>query len=135
MPYRYPRPIKYTLKVKRGLSGRGLFTEQPIKRGEYIIEYHGPLLTDEESDRKGGKYLFELPDSPWTIDGSGKENLARYINHSCAPNCKTFAEGKRVFIYARRNIAAGEELTYDYGKQYMADVIEAGQCRCGHHAS
>ncbi|PIP65500.1 hypothetical protein COU77_04260 [Candidatus Peregrinibacteria bacterium CG10_big_fil_rev_8_21_14_0_10_49_16] len=116
------------LKVKRGLAGLGLFTEEPIKRGSFIIEYFGPLLTEKEADRKAGLYLFEVPDSKWTIDGSGRDNIARYINHSCKPNCETIANGKRIYIHACRNIQAGEELSYDYGKDYMDGI----PCICGY---
>ena len=124
---------KNTLKVKRSFAGLGLFTLEDIKKDTLIIEYCGPLLTDEQADKKGGKYLFEVPDSKWTIDGSVRSNLARYLNHSCKPNCATFADGNRVFIEAKRNIKAGEELTYDYGKQYMEDLIKDGKCLCGNH--
>jgi hypothetical protein len=123
---------KYSLKVKRGCAGLGLFTECDIQRGDFIIEYCGPLLTDEQSDEKGGKYLFKVPDSLWTIDGSSRSNLARYINHSCKPNCEAIADGNRILIHARRNIRAGEELHYDYGKEYMEDMIKEGKCLCGH---
>src|SRR3989338_8610983 len=118
MSYKYPRKSQYSFKVKRRVAGLGLFVEGPLKRGDFVIECCGELLNEEEADRKNGKYLFEIDDT-WTIDGSGRENIARYINHSCKPNCETEIEGKRLFIYALRSIKAGEELTYDYGKEYF----------------
>ena len=117
----------YPLTVKRGISGLGLFTEQDIPRNAFIIEYVGPLLTEEEANAKGGLYLFEVTDTPWTIDGSNRKNTARYINHSCKPNCEAIADGNHIFVHAKRKIKAGEELTYNYGKEYMKDV----DCKCG----
>lgn len=117
--------------VKRGLSGLGLFATEPIKRGTRIIEYTGEKISSEEADRRGGKYLFELNDRR-TIDGSTRSNTARYINHSCKPNCyaEINAAETRVFIFAKRNIAAGEELSYNYGKEYVNQIIAPHGCRC-----
>lgn len=118
------------LTVKRGVAGLGLFTTVPRARGERIIEYTGEKVTEEEANRRGGKYLFEINDA-WTIDGKGRENLARYVNHSCKPNCyaEVDEDEERIFIYAKRKIAPGEELCYDYGKVYIAEYIR-GNCRC-----
>jgi hypothetical protein len=95
------------------------------------VEYTGNLLPSEEAYRKGGRYLFEV-NSRWIIDGAGRENISRYINHSCRPNCEPRTRGMRVLIYARRNIDAGEELSYDYGKEYFDDLIKPKGCRCDH---
>lgn len=133
VPYRYPRPTKHTFKVKRGNSGLGLFAQTPIKRGDFIIEYWGPLLTDDEAETKGGRYLIDVDGTKWNIDGSDRKNIARYINHSCKPNCEAISEGKRVFIYAKRAVKPGEELGYDYGKDYFDDMIKPYGCKCGHH--
>ncbi len=117
--------------VQKGSSGLGLFATRAYKRGDRIIEYTGEVISEEEANRRGGKYLFELNDS-WTIDGKGRENLARYINHSCVPNAYpelTYNE-KRVFIFAKRKIAIGEEITYNYGKDYFNRVIKPLGCRC-----
>jgi len=119
---------KYPVATKKGLAGLGLFAENDIPKDDFIIEYKGPLLTDEEAEEKGGLYLFDVTDTPFTIDGSGRENTARYINHSCKPNCVPYADGKRIVIYAKKNIKAGEELTYNYGKEYMKDL----NCKCPH---
>ncbi len=121
----------HTLQVKRGAHGLGLFTKENIGKGVYIIEYTGELISSDEANRRGGQYLFELNDK-WTIDGKGRENKARYINHSCRPNCEAelSADEKHVFIQAKRNIKAGEELYYDYGKEFWNTYIKPKGCRC-----
>lgn len=131
----YSLPMKLiepnTIVVKRGAHGLGLFTTEPIPKETYIIEYTGERITSEEANRRGGQYLFELNDS-WTIDGKGRENKARYINHSCRPNCEAelSADETRVFIKAKRNIKAGEELAYNYGKDFWQTYIQPKGCRC-----
>jgi hypothetical protein len=117
--------------VKRSSAGLGLFAAAPFLKGELVIEYTGEVITDAEAQRRGGKYLFELNDE-WTIDGTGRQNIARYINHSCKPNCypELSEDEKQVFIYAKRKIAPGEELTYNYGTDYFKRVIRPLGCRC-----
>lgn len=124
-----PRISKYICTVQRSLAGLGLFTTSPIKKGDFIIEYHGKRLTPEKAYAKGGKYLFEINGSV-VIDGSPRSNTARYINHSCRPNCYTNIVRGRVYIYAKRKISPGEELAYDYGKEYFEDLIKPHGCRC-----
>lgn len=125
---------KEKLVVKKSLAGLGLFATEPIKKGSFIIEYIGPLLTDEEVNKKGGKYLFSLG-KKWTIDGSSRKNLARYINHSCVrTNCEPIQYAQRIKIRATRNIKPGEELLYNYGKEYFDEFIGAS-CRCPKHAN
>jgi uncharacterized protein len=119
--------------VRRTSVGLGLFAREPISRGSLVVEYTGRLLPSEEAYRKGGKYLFEV-NSKWIVDGSGRENISRYINHSCKPNCEPRTRGMRILIYALRAIKAGEELTYDYGKEYFDELIRPGGCRCDHCA-
>ncbi|MBY0328806.1 SET domain-containing protein [Patescibacteria group bacterium] len=121
--------LKDHLKVKRGVDGLGLFAEQPIKKGEYLIEYWGPLLTDEEVEKKGGQYLFEVKKNV-TIDGTHRANTARYINHSCRPNCEVSIKKGRVLVYTKKAIKAGEELGYDYGKDFWNEYIKPKGCRC-----
>ncbi len=123
------------VKVKRSSAGLGLFAAEEFKRGEKIIEYIGDIITEEEANERGGKYLFELNDK-WTIDGKGRENVARYINHGCKPNCypELTADEKQVFIFAKRKILPGEELTYDYGKEYVRQIIDPIGCACSHCA-
>jgi uncharacterized protein len=120
-----------SLSVKRGSHGLGLYTSIPIKKGAYIIEYTGERISSDDANRRGGQYLFEL-NNFWTIDGKGRENKARYINHSCIPNCEAelSSNEKRVFIRAKRNISAGEELAYNYGKDFWKTYIAPKGCRC-----
>lgn len=132
MPYKRPRQGNHTTRVKRSEAGLGLFAGTAIKRGDFIIEYHGPIMNDDEADTKGGKYQFAI-DKEWTVDGSSRKNKARYINHSCHPNCEPEIDGKRVFIHALKKILPNEELTYDYGKEYFNDYIKPYGCKCGHH--
>ena len=115
--------------MKKSPTGLGLYAARPITRGAFVIEYTGLLLPNDQADRKGGKYLFRV-NSRWTIDGSGRENLSRYINHSCKPNCVAYTRGRKVIIYSRRWIAPGEELTYDYGKEYFDAYIKPRGCLC-----
>jgi SET domain-containing protein len=115
--------------IKRTASGLGFFTLVPIRAEKRIIEYVGIILTAEETRKKSGKYLMALDDE-YFIDGSPRTNLARYINHSCAPNAKAYRTGVRVWIWSLRDIAAGEEITYDYGKKYFEDFIQPKGCRC-----
>ena len=124
-----PRKSKYILKVRRSSAGLGLFTDDPIKRGKFVIEYYGIPLTREQADERGGKYLFEI-NSRKVIDGSPRYNTARYLNHSCRPNCETDIVKGKIYIYAKRNIKEGEELTYDYGKEYVDDFIKPYGCKC-----
>jgi len=117
--------------VKRSIAGLGLFATKPMKRGDFIIEYTGELISTKEADRRGGKYLFVVSDAQ-TIDGKGRENTARYINHSCAPNAEAELDEDelRVRIYAKKKILPGEEILYDYGKEYWDEHIKPYGCRC-----
>lgn len=119
------------LIVRRSSAGLGLFAGKAFKKGQRIVEYVGEKITEDEANRRGGKYLFELNDD-WTIDGKSRDNIARYINHSCKPNCypELNASETRVFIIAERNIKPDEELTYDYGEMYFDDYIKPHGCKC-----
>jgi SET domain-containing protein len=99
--------LKYA--VKKSSAGLGLFATEPFKKGDLVIEYTGEKITEAEANQRGGKYLFELNDD-WTIDGKGRENKARYLNHSCKPNCYPELDEKEehIYIYAKRTINAGE---------------------------
>ena len=129
MKFPFPRPVKFTLRVKKSAAGFGLFAEEDIPKNRFLIEYFGKLITHEEANTVGGKYLFEINDKV-TIQGSGRENTARYINHSCRPNCEPRYVGKRVFIFSMKNIHADDELTYNYGKEYVNAFIKPYGCRC-----
>jgi SET domain-containing protein len=119
------------LITKRGTHGLGLFTTIDIKKGTLIIEYTGDKITADEANCRGGQYLFEINDQ-WTVDGKGRENKARYINHSCQPNCYPEIDDteEHIYIYAKRNIKAGEELNYNYGKEFWNTHIKPKECRC-----
>lgn len=117
--------------VKRSSAGLGLFAARPIAKGEHIIEYTGEKISHDEADRRGGRYLFVL-NARTVVDGKGRANLARYINHACRPNAEAVIEDEaHIMIYATKSITAGEEITYDYGKEYVQEFI-AGKCRCAH---
>jgi len=121
------------LKVKRAATGLGLFALRPIAAGRRIIEFVGRVITEEEADRKGGKYLFDLGDGR-AIDGSGRANLARYVNHSCRPNAEAFVSGRRIWIWSKHAIRAGEEITINYGREYFDEFIRPAGCKCAHCA-
>jgi uncharacterized protein len=116
--------------IKRTASGLGLFALKPIPAGKRLIEYTGPLVSNEEVERRtNGKYFFGV-NSKWSIDGTPRSNIARYINHSCRPNCDAILSKRRVWIWSRRAIKAGEELSYNYGKEYFEDLIKPVGCKC-----
>lgn len=115
--------------MKRASAGLGLFAARPFRKGERIIEYVGRPLSTAEQYTSRSKYLFEV-NSRKTIDGSMRQNVARYINHSCRPNCEPEIERGRIFIDAIKPIRAGEELSYDYGEEYVDEHIKPFGCRC-----
>jgi SET domain-containing protein len=115
--------------VKRTATGLGLFTLLSIRAGKRIIEYIGPLVTSEEAARLRGKYLFTV-DERQVIDGSARSNTARYINHSCRPNAEAFTYGRRVWIYSKRTLQAGEQITIHYGEEYLNAHMKQVDCLC-----
>jgi len=115
--------------VKRTRTGLGLLNLRPIPSGKRIIEYTGIIITNEQVKKSRSKYLMEL-DEHHTIDGTPRANLARYINHSCRPNAEAYTSRKHVWIWSKRSIKAGEEITIDYGKEYFDDFIRAKGCGC-----
>jgi len=119
----------FQLEVKRSRTGLGLFTLGPIAKGSCVVEYTGRLISESEVYASRSKYLFEVS-AKKTIDGRGKGNLARYVNHSCRPNCEAEIWRGRVFVMARRAIKAGEELAYNYGADYFTRYIQPKGCRC-----
>src|SRR5687767_8091284 len=120
-------PIKYA--IRRTATGLGFFALEPIPKGTRIIEYTGPLISNEEVDQRRGKYFFGV-NTKWSIDGSPRSNIARYLNHSCRPNAEALISGRRVWIWSRKNIKSGEEVTYDYGEEYFEDIIKPIGCKC-----
>jgi uncharacterized protein len=131
------------IAVRRsGVHGKGVFAEGPIKAGERLLEYKGERISWKEALRRhphdpkepNHTFYFALEDGR-VIDGKVDGNSARWINHSCAPNCEAEEVDGRVYIHALRDIDEDEELFYDYGL-----VIDARQtkklkreyeCRCG----
>jgi len=121
-------PEPFRLTVLRSHSGRGLFTQERIPKGSFVIEYVGRPATAKQIKENRGKYLFWTSDTSM-IDGNVPENTARFINHSCAPNCEIIIRNRRVYVFALRTIQPGEELSYDYGEEYF-EIHLAGSCRC-----
>ena len=124
------------------IHGRGVFALRRIPKGTRIIEYKGTLITDREADRRYSRIQAHSPhtmlfsvDDGLVIDATRKGNSARWINHSCAPNCEIEEEHHRVFIEARRNISPGEELTYDYNllleERHTPAAKRRFPCHCG----
>ena len=120
-------------RIGRSRTGLGLFATKPIKKGTRIIRYFGPLLDSKKRDEDAieNKYLFELTNR-WTIDGSVRENVARYINHACKPNAESDVRPRKRKIYIRaiKNIEPGEEINYDYGTDYFKAYLKPIGCKC-----
>jgi SET domain-containing protein len=131
------------------IHGTGVFSCKRIRKGEPIVEYKGALITHQQADElhhgdidTGHTFLFTLNDK-WIIDANRKGNVARWINHSCAPNAIAFvhehksgkAKKDKVIIEALRDIEPGEEITYDYGFEfdvpYTKKLLAIWACRCG----
>ena len=124
---------KKPYRVGRSHTGLGLFAIKPIKKGSKIVRYFGPLLDckKKKDDAVENKYLFEL-NGRWTIDGSVRENIARYINHACKPNAESDVRPRKrkVFIRAIKHIEPGEEINYDYGTDYFKAYLKPIGCKC-----
>ena len=113
------------------IAGQGLFAAQPIKKDTDIIQYIGEKIPKDESTRRlalGNAYIFTFNDR-WDIDGKVLRNTARYINHSCDPNCEAQKTRRAIWIVALRDIQEGEELSYNYG--YEIDNETPHPCTCG----
>src|ERR1700681_3568579 len=126
-------PSNKPYRVGRSRTGLGLFATKPIKKGAKIVRYFGPLLDSrkKKDDAIENKYLFEL-NGRWTINGSVRENIARYINHACKPNAESDVRPRKrkVVIRAIRNIEPGEEINYDYGTDYFKAYLKPIGCKC-----
>jgi uncharacterized protein len=119
-------------RVGRAMTGLGLFATRIIEREAYIATYRGRRISNAEAEareQRNARYLFEL-NSKWTIDGSSRWNVARYANHSCRPNAEAIGRKGKIVLVARRRIKPGEEITYDYGKDYFKAFITKAGCRC-----
>lgn len=131
----------YTVKASR-IHGKGIYATSAIARGTLIIEYTGQIIDwdtalerhPHDPAQPNHTFYFSL-DTGQVIDANVRGNAARWINHSCAPNCEAREKNGRVFIHAKRNIKAGEELFYDYGLVLDEDYTDQTridyQCLCG----
>ncbi len=130
MPDTHNDDYRPQVSVKRSSAGLGLFAAEDITKDQLIIEYTGERITDDEANIRGGRYLFAVTDK-LVIDGKHHGNKARYINHACKPNAEAEhdEEDDRIYIRACKKIKSGEEITYDYGKEYIDDFIKGG-CKC-----
>jgi SET domain-containing protein len=112
------------------IHAAGCYTMRPIRKGERICEYDGPRLTKEAADvlyqDRFVTYLFGYGDRNMVIDGFG---TGMFVNHSCAPNCETIDDEGHIYVEAIRNIAAGEELLYEYNLYDSDDATQ--DCYCG----
>jgi hypothetical protein len=123
---------KRAFRIGRSRTGLGLFATAPIKKRAFIVEYKGRKLTTEQANKleaRGNRYLYEI-NSRWTIDGTSRKNLGRYVNHSCRPNAETHRIGHKVVIRAIKSIKTGAEITYNYGRDYLINVITRRGCKC-----
>ncbi|MEN9560942.1 MAG: hypothetical protein RIQ56_215 [Candidatus Parcubacteria bacterium] len=120
---------KYYIRRSKPGKGLGLFARSGMEAGEFVIEYTGKKIPTTVADTLTTKYLFEI-DEHWTIDGSDRTNIARYVNHSCMPNCEADVRDGRIFFHALRDIEAEEELTLDYGEEYFDEFIRPLGCKC-----
>src|SRR3954467_12927335 len=124
---------KKPYRIGRSRTGLGLFATKQIKKGTKIVRYFGPLLDSRKKKHEAieNKYLFEL-NGRWTIDGSVRENIARYVNHACKPNAESDVNPRKrkVVIRAIKNIEPGEEINYDYGTDYFKAYLKPIGCKC-----
>lgn len=131
---------------KSGVHGKGVFALKAIAKGQRIIEYKGQIIGwpqalerhPHDPEQPNHTFFFSLDDGSRVIDGNAGGNAARWINHSCQPNCVAdeVAEGAgRVFITAKRSLKPGEELFYDYGlvidERLTAKLKKEYACHCG----
>lgn len=134
---------RYNVALARSkIQGLGLFASRDIERNEFIIEYVGQLIRNEVGNKREhlyesqgrGIYMFRV-DEEWIVDATMYGGLARYINHSCDPNCVAevicYDSQKHIVIVAKRLIKKGEELTYDYKLDVETDKSSRIPCLCG----
>jgi uncharacterized protein len=127
---------------RSGVHGKGVFALCDLAEGEMLIEYIGEVISWREALRRhphdplnpNHTFYFHIDDKH-VIDGKAGGNSSRWINHACKPNCEADEQKGRVFIKALRNIAAGEELFYDYGliidSKYTPKLLAEYPCWCG----
>ena len=132
-------------KLKKSkIHAYGVFATENIPKGKKIIQYIGEKISKKEGDRRsersikrylnskvtGSVYIFEL-NKRYDIDGSPKYNKARFINHSCNPNCEVEIENGEIWIKSIKKIKKSDELSYDYGYEFDEDDYKDHKCKCG----
>ncbi len=126
-------PSKKPFRVGRSRTGLGLFATEEIKKGTRVVEYSGRKLTNKRAewieDNTDNRYVFEL-NSKWSIDGSTRKNLARYVNHSCRPNVEAYQYDMKIWYRSKWTIKAGDEITVSYGQDYFDSFIKPVGCKC-----
>ncbi len=123
------------------IDRRGIFATQPIKKGTHILEYEGEWITKEEGEKRCDEHIQLAASDPsradvlifdydetWDIDGSVDWNTAKYLNHSCEPNCEAVDYEGSIWFKAVRDIQPGEEITFDYG--YDESMFDGSRCKC-----
>ena len=140
MPARKKMPRRRFLARNSGIHGKGVFATTLIPAHTRLIEYKGERLTEAQVDKRYANdedphtFLFAL-DNGMVIDASRGGNSARWINHSCAPNCEAVEDEDRVYIETLRAIRPGEELSYNYGieleERHTPALKRLYECRCG----
>ena len=130
--------------VQSKIHGKGIIATEKIKKGTKIIQYVGEKISKKEGDKRSGDriekylksnssgsvYIFELNKNQ-DIDGNFSFNKARYINHSCNPNCEVDIIKDEIWISSIKNIKKGDELSYDYGYTFDKDDYKDHECKCG----
>jgi len=140
MATRKSKPRRRFVARNSGIHGKGVFATTHIPKGTRLIEYKGERLTEAQVDRRYAKddnphtFLFSLDDG-MVIDATNQGNSARWINHSCAPNCEAVDDKDRIYIETLRAIRPGEELSYNYGieleERHTPALKRLYECRCG----
>lgn len=130
IPSSLNRKNQHRVRVGRSSAGLGLFATDVFEKGERIVEYTGERLTNAQvGDIVENRYLLEVNDR-YTINGSARSNVARYANHACKPNAQAETIRSRVYLRAKKVIRSGEEITWNYGRDYFNDFIKEGGCLC-----
>jgi SET domain-containing protein len=140
MAIKKSKPHRRFVVRSSGIHGKGVFATTRIPAGTRLVEYKGERLTEKEVDRRYANdnnphtFLFAL-DHGMVIDATEGGNSARWINHSCAPNCEAVDDNDRIFIETLRAIRPGEELSYNYRieleERHTPEMKRLYQCRCG----
>jgi len=129
-----------------GIHGKGVFSRKEIPAGKRLIKYKGERVSHKEGIKRckesmrkarknsayGGVYIFEINDN-YSIDGDVEDNHAKYINHSCDPNCDVDIESEDIWVYSKREIKKGEELSFEYGFDMEGEYFnfKENPCKCG----